>query len=579
MSGFPGSSSFRPRAVTLDAGSLNLQMQRAPVKPPSAPLPFAPPKVRPQHLDIRGGSPLRGFQPFAQRGAATSAIVRYDAKFAARQLGGGTAAGVAKSRALTGILGAAGVVLLAADVMELYAPGVQNWLTGGWKGASGRGLPESSQEVPAAPAQGVGVQYKVTYTLRRNGQIWLNQKEIYFRGPFVAIEEPSPSNDYYPAVRVLAGQPAVYWSGNDSVNTFFSPTFTLENVSFQRLESGTDPATTTVFGQNPIEANPQPRNSPYIPEPKRPDPTRNLESTDNLSRLFNDEVKRRNDRTYTPPSYRPGADPVPSSGSSPTQRPELPPANTSSAPKNRPPRVIPTDGVPEVGTKLERRLDDIDEALEKLKLCACPDNKTGGSGSGLVWRYPVVRCINGEVSIEQRVIQVAAMPPASFLEEIRQMANAAATVCAGNAPPSVPDYWQVKAEAQRPQLELTFRSAGTSTYLSLCIPHPASDKPWTQNLFTDYEAGNFAGILKLKDNSSLVVNAASVAEANRVLDKMLTLVKPSMIPESPERRVVERRGQAVKSAKKLLRKVAYFKTGQRNLVPDWFVKIPIQNIR
>jgi hypothetical protein len=464
--------------------------------------------------------------------------------------------------------------------MELAAPGVHEWLRGGWRGASGRGLP-GTQGAPIPILGGMAVRYIITInwaSFNSTNGLTTPRTDTHNRlGPIsLTITDVGNGNQSY----VWAGSspwegPLGYTFGNNG-QTYVSHSYQRDD-GLEDIPQGFAPG---VIVRNQIEVNPVLTSTAYIPYPVVQQTTV-YRTTEQLTRIIERQIET---GVYqrppapvivdidvylpAPPALKVDVDLTISTGV------------TVTAPKNRPERVQEGDECDTAAIKLERLLDDLSDKLDELKECACKEEEVGGGSpvQGIEWRYPVVRCVDGQVEIEQRLIYVAQLPPESYREEIRQMANASATVCVGVAPASVPDYWQVKAEAGRAQLVLTFRNAGTSDYLNICIPHPASDAPWTQDLFGDYWSGNFAGILKLKDNSSLVVNAESIGEANRVLDKMLSLVSPSMIPSDPERRVVERRGGTVKRAHRLLRKVSYFSRGQRDLRPDWARRVPSFNI-
>lgn len=135
---------------------------------------------------------------------------------------------------------------------------------------------------------------------------------------------------------------------------------------------------------------------------------------------------------------------------------------------------------------------------------------------------------------------------------------------------AVPEWWTVRAGANREQLITTFRYQDRSTYSSLIIPHPNSDPAQGESPIAPYTAGDFMGREELTDNSKIVVNAATEDEAKRVLDEMASWVQSSYRYSEPKRTICLRQGQGVQEIRRVPRKVEYFSQGRAtNGKPDY----------
>ena len=138
-----------------------------------------------------------------------------------------------------------------------------------------------------------------------------------------------------------------------------------------------------------------------------------------------------------------------------------------------------------------------------------------------------------------------------------------------------PDWWAVRAGADRPQLVTVFRKGTTRTYHSLVIPHFKQDPPEGTGVIGQYRAGNIMGREILSDNSTLIVYAVDEATAARVLDEMRAQVKSEFLPSSPQRTFQKRLGVAVEEAERIPRRVELWRTGRANAnAPDSAWRLP-----
>lgn len=99
----------------------------------------------------------------------------------------------------------------------------------------------------------------------------------------------------------------------------------------------------------------------------------------------------------------------------------------------------------------------------------------------------------------------------------------------------------------------------------LTIPHyVGGHKPQLPS----YRKGQWEGILVLKDNSKVIVNAVSREESERVINALRQFINPSMLAGA-QLKVGLRKGNQLKQCLVVPKSVRFFKTGQKNTVPDW----------
>lgn len=137
---------------------------------------------------------------------------------------------------------------------------------------------------------------------------------------------------------------------------------------------------------------------------------------------------------------------------------------------------------------------------------------------------------------------------------------------------AVPEWWQVRLGADRPQLVVLFAEEmpdgklGRSRF-AVSIPHynkPAGFIPPIPR----YKKGPWEGILTLSDNSKLIINAATQTEAYRVINALKPLIANEYLKGSFTK-IGERRGQALKVRTVVPRTAKFFATGQKNMIPDF----------
>lgn len=139
----------------------------------------------------------------------------------------------------------------------------------------------------------------------------------------------------------------------------------------------------------------------------------------------------------------------------------------------------------------------------------------------------------------------------------------------------IPEWWQIRIGADRPQLVALYAEPSKQGKLGrtrwpITIPHydGAIKKPQ----LPPYNKGQWEGILTLKDNSKLIINAASAGEADSLLKQFSRFIKPQMLVGSISK-VGLRKGPKLKQCRVVPTNARYFSTGQKNTNPDWIVNL------
>ena len=142
---------------------------------------------------------------------------------------------------------------------------------------------------------------------------------------------------------------------------------------------------------------------------------------------------------------------------------------------------------------------------------------------------------------------------------------------------AIPDWWQVRLGADRPQLIVLYArkfSDGTWDKPKYAVSIPRWSKSEAQTVYEDfpiYQKGQYQGTTIFSDNSKLIVNCINAIEAERVTNKLLLSILDTDKQDSVYSTTF-RRGRALSEITVYPRMVKYFATGQRNLQPTWSKK-------
>ena len=181
-------------------------------------------------------------------------------------------------------------------------------------------------------------------------------------------------------------------------------------------------------------------------------------------------------------------------------------------------------------------------------------------------------CIGLEPQFSSESVSIITGTESSEQAKLERLADIEAEKCAEcNATATVPEWWEYRPEAHRPQGILIFRelkpdnTIGNTPYV-ITIPHCTLGLAPTNSPIGTYQKGNWQGILTLKDNSKLVVNCATVDEANRVIAAISTVIDPNYLAESYVK-VGQHRGLPYKSIEVKAVRLDYYPNGAANMRP------------
>jgi hypothetical protein len=217
----------------------------------------------------------------------------------------------------------------------------------------------------------------------------------------------------------------------------------------------------------------------------------------------------------TPPSPAPA--PIPQNDPS-KPNPHKPPATDSApspAPAPNPAPVAPGDPsqCDPCSAAIYSQLSAVPTRLKKFSKC--------GDDGKPVFEYVSIAVPRNQIKLEEERFEI--------------LADIAAQQCDINCVASVPEWWQIRKEAGTPQLVIVWREKnpdGTwgGTQYSVSVPHPKSlEKPSSFPSLGIYKKGNHQLVLKLKDNSKLIINSRSDEEAVALKDRLVALIDPKYV--------------------------------------------------
>lgn len=161
---------------------------------------------------------------------------------------------------------------------------------------------------------------------------------------------------------------------------------------------------------------------------------------------------------------------------------------------------------------------------------------------------------------------------ASQLEALsKQLEEMRKDICKIEAYAAVPEWWPTRAGANRPQLVVLFAEdkgsgkVGKSRW-ALTIPHFKGDK--NKLNIPAYRKGQWEGILTLSDNSKLIVNGATQAETDRVINALKGYIDGNFTKDS-FLKIGQRKGSKLKELRVKPITATYYAKGQQDEQPDW----------
>ena len=225
------------------------------------------------------------------------------------------------------------------------------------------------------------------------------------------------------------------------------------------------------------------------------------------------------------------------------------------------------------------RRSSYSDKIEKLDLKAVANTAAIASVAALLAATPIaikkfIKCNGTEPIFGREPITVPAFLVQAALANFDRLANIEAQICTQQeAIATIPEWYQVRLEGGIPQLVLVSReirldgSLGND-YYSIAIPHPKSTTKPTSKLTSDYDKGNWQGVLTLTDNSKTIVNCKSSNEVKRVIDEIKGLIHPDFLTKS-SLKIAEFPDKPFKKIKVRNYRADYYSQGLKNLKPDW----------
>jgi hypothetical protein len=141
-------------------------------------------------------------------------------------------------------------------------------------------------------------------------------------------------------------------------------------------------------------------------------------------------------------------------------------------------------------------------------------------------------------------------------------------ICQKEVVAAVPEWWQVRAGSDRPQLVVIYR-AGTSNW-SMSIPwYRGAYKSAIIKQIPGYTRGAYASYLTLGDNSKIVVNAVSKQAGEVFLSRIRSVISSEMLKDATIQTGGERKGKPINNVAVKPVYAKYFANGQKDQLPDW----------
>ncbi|MCV3213026.1 hypothetical protein OGM63_05705 [Plectonema radiosum NIES-515] len=263
------------------------------------------------------------------------------------------------------------------------------------------------------------------------------------------------------------------------------------------------------------------------------------------------------------PAPAPSPSPSPSPSPTPTKKPLpfFPPIDMKLPdpgipPEAKPPNICASDPC---NLKISNDLDELKNKFEFVHIKVAVFKECNSKTGKPMFKEQTIKTIKGLEA--QEILNFA------------RIAKLEALQCENNCTATVPEWWQLRPEAQRPQLIYVFaekKDDGTlgNDYYPMTIPHPKSDKPPEESPFQPYRKGSWEGILTLKDNSKVIINAFDKDGAESFLKEISKLINPKML-EGSFQKLGQRKGQKLKEITVQVIRADYYPEGSKDMKPKW----------
>jgi hypothetical protein len=508
-----------------------------------------------------------------------------------------------------GPLNAYGAFLDIADWAESKAPGVQDWLTGGWKG-DGRTYPNTTVPTNILGGQTPGTTYRVFfswtyYTSASTLSTSSQSSSAVLVGPLSILDNIRKGKQ---TSFVNPPNYLVIKHANGSQNTCSESWGIVANsiaISIVRLSgpSGDESKPIKYLAPDPRVQKPQPKRSNRpkptgIPVPRRkssPIPQSTPQATDLPSPSPRPE-------TLVPPTGTPPRNPTPTPtqvpASQPAPQPNTPTTTTNAPAPNPDCRPDPCTSdlqnvtrfnaerllmLLQVANEIYRLISNLLELFnQKFGDCDPCEKKTEEPTKSAEIELeqielPYVTCANeNSQEILYPLTVLKGSVPLFIRQQFINSANLAIKGCEQQRDYIIapPEHINIRKGSGIPQLVVVFRERdsdgkwGRGPY-RITIPHYSGPNKKKPDL-PDFRKGNYQGSLRYVDNSRTFVYASSMTEAKRVIGKVKRLVPKGMIDRAYPERYGEIRG-SFEDPRVTFYKASYYSNGLKNKSPDWEV--------
>ncbi len=167
--------------------------------------------------------------------------------------------------------------------------------------------------------------------------------------------------------------------------------------------------------------------------------------------------------------------------------------------------------------------------------------------------------------------------PGTYTPDLQKLyetsANLAMLGCVTQGRLTIPDWWQTRIGSDRPVLSILYRENNGGRwgdyYHTVNIPHYAYPQGYKPTL-PIISKGKYQATAILKDNSKIIINGSSMAEARKAINQLVQLT--GQYASDATITISERKDELKKVRTKAVRG-SFFSTGYQNSNPDWTIEL------
>ncbi|NJL48735.1 MAG: hypothetical protein HC929_16205 [Leptolyngbyaceae cyanobacterium SM2_5_2] len=151
--------------------------------------------------------------------------------------------------------------------------------------------------------------------------------------------------------------------------------------------------------------------------------------------------------------------------------------------------------------------------------------------------------------------------------------------CDCDAIAAIPEWWQVRVGANRPQLVVLYAEKQDDGKLGRTrwpVTIPWFNPRYRSQLKTrlpKYRKGQHQGLLVLNDNSKILVYAYTQVEAETVVKRLADLVQANQRPKPLAIAIGQRKGTPLKTVSVVPTIAHFYADGQQSAAPTWSEKL------